>query len=292
MRILYRIRFTQVIIACALFAFLSTLPTSGSLQMKKQDVTAVKMKPDLVVHSIKAERVRFLPSGENLVRVTVMVRNASKFKTCDGPFKVKVERRDVIPGRKTLFTRLGEAGITKICADPTSMKLQVETRTFEDTVPVGKTYLYKATVDSMNQVDEADEGNNTMFSEEYRWVAECDGVDIVVERVVAVRTERMGICIFAYARNRCGGTCPGDMNWVIDETGAGGTGISRHAGTVMPFQEYSIPEYSALCPAYREGETNTYVVTLEVPCTDSNPSNNSCTISLGPTQTRNEVTCR
>jgi len=259
------------------------------MQAKKEGVTAIKMKPDLVVHSLKAERMRFLPSGENLVRVTVAVRNAAKYKTCDGPLKVKVERREVIPGRKTPFSRLGEAGIVELCADPTSVKLQVETRTFEDTVPIEKIYLYRAIVDSMNQVDEANEGNNTMLAEEYEWVAECTGVDIVVERVVAVRTERMGICIFAWARNRCGGSCPGPMDWVIDETRAGGSGVSRNAGTVMPFQEYSIPESSAICPAYREGETNTYVVSLEPPCADSNPSNNSLTISLGPTQTRNEV---
>jgi hypothetical protein len=265
------------------------LPKSGFLQIKKQDATAIKRKPDLVVHSIKVERTRFLPSGENSVRVTVAVRNAARFKTCSGPLKVKVEKRELIQGRKTPFSRLGEAGIVKLCADPTSMKLQVETRTFQDTVAIDKTYVYRAIVDSMNQIVEENESNNIMLSEAYSWVPECTGVDIVVERVVAFRTDRMGICICAWARNRCGGACTGRMDWVIDETRAGGTGISRNAGSVMPFQEYSIPESSALCPAYRDGETNTYVVSLSPPCADSNPSNNSLTISLGPTQTRNEV---
>jgi hypothetical protein len=265
-----------------LILFLSTVFIGTSQEKKPEIVEKVKMKPDLKVHSVFVERTGFTSTKAHRVRVTANVINASRFRTCDGPLKVKVEKKDMSRRRKTLYSRLGEAGVVELCADPTSGKLRTVSRVFDDIIPFGKTRKYKVTVDSMDQVSESSETNNILYSDPYEALSECDGVDVKIQWVEIRRTSR-GMFIEAHAKNVCDGSCRGDVIWHIDESEAvpGAAGISQGplSTRVDPFQEFHTSG-PALGVMSTDGRVNTYTVRIEVgaPCSQSD----SCRISIGP----------
>lgn len=274
-----------------LFAFVSI--DMSSQQKETKVISKTKLKPDLRVFSVKVEREGFTASKAHRVKITIQIINAASFKTCDGPLKIKLEKADILSRRKPSYSYLGQAGVTEVCADPTSMKIRTETRYFRDTIPFGKTRKYKATVDSMDQVDESIESNNVAYSDSYAALSECDGVDVRIQWVEIDRTGDGRIFIQAHAKNVCDGSCRGDVIWYIDEDEAvpGASGISQGpmSTRVDPFQEFhtSGPWLGVM---HTEGSVNTYTVRIEVgaPCSKSD----SCRISLSPTERApKRVTC-
>jgi hypothetical protein len=119
----------------------------------------VAMKPDIVINDVKVDRTSSTATADN-VRITVILLNANP-STNTGPFKVKMEWNDkpFAP-----FRELGSAGVPNLVNDPSMAAMSI-TRTFEHTVPKGKTFNYRATADFMNQVDEANESNNVEFED-------------------------------------------------------------------------------------------------------------------------------
>jgi hypothetical protein len=129
----------------------------------------MKVKPDLYVQSWTASLVPQQAAMQQ-VRLAVRVGVPAAAKVSAGPFKVKVEWREklVVPPDRVGLDRGGsrwnalpEAGVAGLTYDPASRKVPLETRMFTATMPWGSTYQFRATVDPMNQVDEADEAGET-----------------------------------------------------------------------------------------------------------------------------------
>lgn len=117
---------------------------------------ATKIKPDIVVSDIKIARMSTTSAGHDIqINVTVVnrVRDSST-----GPFKVKVEWTE---NPAMGFNLLGTGGVANLAYDSSSAAVHNgKTLSFNQVVPVGKSYKYRVTADYMGQVDEADETNN------------------------------------------------------------------------------------------------------------------------------------
>lgn len=116
---------------------------------------AVAVKPDIIITDLSIDRTDVTPDGDKVL-VSVTVLNGVP-GTSTGPFKIKVEWTE---NPTVGFTLLGTAGVSNLINDPSMVAVHGETRTFEHIVPKGKAYKYRATADSMSQVDEANETNN------------------------------------------------------------------------------------------------------------------------------------
>jgi hypothetical protein len=123
--------------------------------------TRLMIKIDL---SIPTNGMKVTKTGvdgtDHQVRIDVTVRATSigKTKVCSGPFKVKVESTE--DPTTDSWTLVGTAGIANMCVGGALAKIPSEKRWFDDTVPAGELRKYRATVDFLDQVDEANETNN------------------------------------------------------------------------------------------------------------------------------------
>lgn len=133
---------------------LMVLVASGVVQAAEKPPT-IAVKPDIIISNMQVDRVSTTPTSDN-VRITVTVINTAP-GTSTGPFKIKLEWTE---NPTVGFTLVGTSGVANLANDPSMAAVRGETRTFDHTVPKGEAYKYRATADFMNQVDEANEGNN------------------------------------------------------------------------------------------------------------------------------------
>jgi len=123
------------------------------------ELPAVRIKIDLAIPPTGVSVTKTGVAGTNhQVRIDTTVVASSMSAACSGPFKVKVEStEDPTTGRWAL---VGEAGIADLCVKAAAAARPSAKRSFTDTVPQGAFRKYRATADSLNQVDEMNEGNN------------------------------------------------------------------------------------------------------------------------------------
>lgn len=119
----------------------------------------VKVKVDLSIDRfIILPTVTPSPGHDQHLNIDLYVR--ARGKGCSGPFKVKVEwTRNPVTDPWQL---VGHAGIANLCAAlPHVAKIKpVVKRHFTDDIAAGTFKKYRATIDYLNQVDEANERNN------------------------------------------------------------------------------------------------------------------------------------
>jgi len=117
----------------------------------------VKLKPDIVIHNLTIAKTGEKPDGTHQVRITVVLRNASTFTNCTGPFKVLLEwTQNPTAG----FNYLREGGVAKLCFNSAAAAVATTTLTFDDEVPARQFKKYRVTADHLNQVAESNETNN------------------------------------------------------------------------------------------------------------------------------------
>lgn len=262
----------------------------------------LKVKPDLYVQSCTAS-LAAPPAAMQQVRVTVKVGVRAAAKVSTGPFKVKVEWREKleIPPDRMLLDRGGggwkalpEAGVTGLAYDPASRKIPLATRTFTATVPWGSTYQFRATVDPMNRVEEADEGNNTATTELRAAYCEAGQVDLVLTRV-RLRRQAGGVVVDAWVTNRCSTDCVSEIIFVVTETTA--AGLSRASVNTVASRldgEAGIGPLSASFPGGGDGGGLTYAVRIDArggSCPETSTANNACSASLGAGEAEKTITC-
>jgi hypothetical protein len=258
-------------------------------QKKVVKTDAIKIKPDLRIAKIQAERVGFTAAGAHQVQVKVTVVNSAPAAVCAGPFQVRTEMRS--PGG--LYTYLGRQGADRLCANPSLARMASATLIFSDTVPAGQQRQWRASADSTGVVDEASEVNNQAESEVYVAKTYCPGVDLVVTKADIVRSSS-GVFIRVYGRNRCIGTCAGNVQAVFEVASpdVGESGVCQRVGNAsVGLLEYE----SGLIGVYGSSEhAVTYRLGIEFErgaCTDVNPANNYCEVTLGPAEDRKTVNC-
>lgn len=281
--------------------------------------TATKVKPDLVAASVTAARERIRPEGVYQVRVTVKVALRAAGDVSTGPFKVRVEYRDapllaVRSEAKSLavWTLLQEGGVAGMTFSTASSRLPGETRTFSDTVPPGVVRTYRAKVDSMDQVEEADETNNQATA---TFRAEgCSGVDLVVTRVKLRRSAR-GTVGKVWVANRCLATCECVVQWgpvrapspdyvtysdvgqVIarrlggEQTAESPNWLDCSDGSVV-VDPAAVPPPESGAAAAPSDETWVIWVSMGSPgCAETNGSNNSCRATIRAGQESSVTEC-
>jgi len=247
---------------------------------KKPEISRVLLKPDLQVHKISVLKTGNTSDGDNKVSVKVILKNISKLKNCSGPFKIKLEWRK---NKKSRFRFLRNAGIANLCFNPAHRRQVMEERTFDDTVPKGESRYYRATIDYLNQVTEANENNNQAFVT-YKYlrpfVVGCIGVDLVLKKVEIKRTSS-GVFLKAFVKNKCRGRCNGSIEIAVDESAipGGDRGLVQPIGVnVEPNGEY---ENSWVGIRFNPDGNSRYTVTAKlIGCIDRNLSNNTCVVTL------------
>jgi hypothetical protein len=96
--------------------------------------------------------------ADRRVRIEVTVRAwAAGAGACSGPFKVKLESTE---DPRTGWSLVGTAGVANMCVRLSRVKLPSVKRSFTTTFPSGSAHKLLATVDFLDQVDEAREDNN------------------------------------------------------------------------------------------------------------------------------------
>jgi hypothetical protein len=258
-------------------------------QKKVVKTDVIKIKPDLRVAKIQAERVGFTAAGAHQVQVKVTIVNSAPAAVCAGASQVRMEKRS--PGG--LYGYLGQQGAERLCANPSRAKLATATLIFTDTIPAGQRRQWRATADSSGLVDEASEVNNQAESEVYVAKTFCAGVDLVVTKADIVRGTS-GVFIRVYGRNRCIGTCEGNVQAVFEVASpdVGESGVCQRVGNASEgLREYE----SGLIGVYSSRDhAVTYRVGLEFEddgCPDINPANNYCEVTLRPDEDRKTVNC-
>jgi hypothetical protein len=97
--------------------------------------------------------------SDRRVRIDVTIRAwAAGGGVCSGPFKVKLESTE---DPRMGWNLVGTAGVATMCVSSSSAKLPSVVRSFTTTFPSGSAHKLLATADFLDQVDEANEGNNT-----------------------------------------------------------------------------------------------------------------------------------
>ena len=150
----YRTGIGAGMLVCVGLGFAWAAPAS-----KEPDRAKIKIDLMIPTNGMKATKTGVV-GADNQVRIDVTVRAGAPALAgvCSGPFKVKLEStEDPTTGSWAL---VGAAGIAQMCVNPAAAKIPSEKRSFTDTVPVGSSRKYRATVDYLDQVDEADEDNN------------------------------------------------------------------------------------------------------------------------------------
>lgn len=262
-----------------------------------------KIKPDLFVQSCTASLIP--PQAEmQKVRVTVRLGVRAAAKVSTGPFKVKVEwrsktkfrpRRGVLGRGGEGWSPLPEAGVAGLTYDPARRRVPLATRTFTATVPWGGTYLFRATVDAMDQVDEADESNNTATTELRAAHCEAGQVDLVLTRIRLQRQPGGRVVVDAWARNTCSTACVTDVLYVVTETTA--SGLSRASINTIASRldgDSAIGPVSANFPGAGDDAELTYSASIGKrggACRETDTANNDCSGSLGAGETSKTITC-
>jgi hypothetical protein len=259
-------------------------------QKKKSEGVAIKIKPDLRVVRIEAERTGFSADGAHRVQVRATVANSAAGPVCAGPSAVRVEKRSP----RGAYSYLGQQDAPRLCADPSRARMATATLSFEDTVPAGQQRIWRATADVSGLVSEAREDNNQAESETYVAKSFCPGVDLVATQVEIVRGTH-GVFAKVYGRNRCIGSCAGAVQAVFGVVApdVGWTSVCTRVGsTVEALQEYE----SGMIGVYGSSDRSvTYRIGIEFEggaCADANPANNFCEVILLPGEERKTVTCR
>jgi len=282
---------------------------AGLAADKAPPTTATKIKPDLIASSVNARQTSILPEGAYRVRVTVRVGLTAAGNVSTGPFKVKLEYQDapLLSTRRMTkslgtWTFLQQAGIAGMKYSMVSSRMPSETRTFDDTVPPGVVRTYRASVDSMDQVAEANESNN-QATDSFR-AEGCAGVDLVVQRVQIRRTEG-GTFGKVWVKNRCLATCEGSVQWSantdpgprwisIAQTVASRIGgeevvessnwLNLKTGAVVADPATAPPsEYVVWEDGEEPGDITWVIWVLRGPepgCAETNTDNNSCRVVL------------
>jgi hypothetical protein len=258
---------------------------------KKSSGTAIKIKPDLRILSVKAERSGFTAAGAHRLQVKATVVNSAAGAVCANSFQVRLEKKS--PGGA--YSRLGQQGVARLCVNPASARMASVTLTFEDTVPAGQQRVWRATADSSSVVDEAREDNNQAESETYVAKTYCPGVDLVLTKVEIFRASGGNVFVRCYGKNRCIGSCVSNVEFTIDvvDPAGAGLGVVQPVGVgIEPLQEFAT---GAAVGVYSSSErTVTYSIRIDPEtrsCTDANPANNSCTVTLRADESRKTVNC-
>jgi len=263
---------------------------------------AVKAKPDLVIQSFTAEQAGVTMSAHQ-VRLTVRVALRAAGPVSTGPFKILVEWREVglsprsaARARKGGWTPLPEAGVAGLTYDPASARVPSETRTLTTSVPGGKTYEFQAKVDSMGQVDEADETNNRA-SATYEATG-CAGTDVDLE-FVQMRLQRRpdgDTLVDVWIANRCTLDCVADIYYVIDDSGATGVpGSVERRIAVRVDGDSQIGPVGGTVARGIAGRDATYRVRIDPrggSCPETTRVNNSCTGTILAGEASKIVDCR
>ena len=258
----------------------------------KPTPAGITVKPDLVIVNSKAERTGFAAGGAHRVRVSVTVRCSAPTTaalTC-GAFKILAEYKD---GKGGTWRRLGEAGVASLSSGGLTSKIPTETRFFDDTVPAGRTRSYRLKVDSMEQVSEINETNNTATTS-YRATG-CPGIDLVLTQVSMQRNSGGGTLIRVWVKNRGVEPCVAELSYVIDESEAvpGAPGVMQGLGSRFDGETEAGP-LGSLIAAGRPGMDATYTVSIVASggsCAETNTANNSCRVTIRAGETSRTVRC-
>ena len=274
-----------------LLLFTVSISLQASADQKNDSNQALAVKPDLRIQSIQVERIGFAAAGAHQVRVTVRVVNMATAAVCAGPFKVRLEKRD-LPAAAYVF--LQESGVERLCADPSLARAAMETRSFEDSVPAGTQRVWRASADPARMVDEAREDNNSAESETYVAKTFCSGVDLVLSSVEIVRGTNGNVFMKAEGRNRCTGSCNSQVKFTFDVTdpATGGLGVVQSlAVNINGLQEFA----TGMVGVYsRSDRSVTYRVRIDPEggsCADTNPGNNECLVTFTAAETRKTQHC-
>ncbi len=270
--------------------FFFILFASATADQKKDSSLNLKIKPDLRIVSVKAERTGLDADGGHRVQVKVTVINSAAARICAGPFLVRLEKRS-LPAD---YVNHGQETVARLCADPSRAKAATVTLSFADTVPSGVRRVWRATADAAFQVSEANESNNSGESELYVAKTFCPGVDLVLTKVEIVRNSSGNVFMRAYGRNRCAGSCASAVEAVFETEApdAAELAVSQTMGmSTIGLQEYE----SGMVGVYsRTDRSVNYLVRIALEsasCSDINLANNFCRVTLTAAETNKTVNC-
>ncbi|MFH2107182.1 MAG: hypothetical protein ABII93_00790 [Chrysiogenia bacterium] len=267
-----------------------TLFASAAADQKKDSSLNLKIKPDLRIVSVKAERTGLDADGGHRVQVKVTVINSAATRICAGPFLVRLEKRS-LPAD---YINHGQESVARLCADPSRAKAATVTLSFADTVPSGVRRVWRATSDATAQVSEANESNNSGESEIYVAKTYCPGVDLVLTKVEIVRNASGNVFMRAYGRNRCAGSCASAVEAVFETEAPDEAELS--VSQTMGLSTIGLQEYeSGMVGVYsRPDRSVNYLVRIALEsasCSDINPTNNYSRITFTAGETNKTVNC-
>jgi len=286
----------------SLAAFASTLAVAAAAAAPAPP--GMKVKPDLYVQSFTAAKTGATPVAHQ-VRLTVRVGIRASTAVSTGPFKILVQYRQALAGptgrmgrsaRKGGWTALPEAGVAGMSYNPTSAKVPLVSRTFDTTVPGGKTYEFRATVDSMNQVDEANETNNGATASYEASICSETGVDLVFTQMRLQRRPDGDVQVDVWVENQCDDDCVSDIYYVIDDSDATGRpgAVERRILVRVNGNSEVGPVGATVVPGIA-GRDLTYRVRIETRgggCPEATTANNSCAGTIAAGETTKIVNCR
>jgi len=274
----------------------AVLATVATAAPTKPTPVGLKVKPDLVIVKVKAERTGLTADGAHQVRISATASCSSPTATpvgC-GPFKISFESRNP---RSVAWTLLGEAGVASLGSGGASRTVPTATRFVDDTVPVGQTRSYRVTADSMKQVEESNESNN---SETTSYRAEgCGPADLELTKVwmqrVTAGAHAGTVAIRVYVKNRCTTACVADVQYSVDssETVPGAAIIRETIATRVDGETEIGPLGSLLAPG-NPGTYQSYTVRIAArggSCPDTDTANNVCRVTICPTCGPGIATC-
>jgi hypothetical protein len=129
---------------------------------------ALPVLPNLAFHAVTLSCPASPGFTSGPLAISVVVKNTST-TVGTGPFHVKVETAEAASGA---FTLVGEQEARGFPNPRTAAKVEMRTLTFTRTVPVGRAFLYRVTLDSRNQVAEGAAGEaDNVRTETYTCVA-------------------------------------------------------------------------------------------------------------------------
>jgi hypothetical protein len=259
---------------------------AGPPQVQRSPPELMRVQPDLAVQSFTVAKTGVRRDGTNLVRLTVKVQLSAVSAASVGPFKIKTEWRPVraAPGRVkpsfAVYSPLRDAGVSGMSTSGRSRALTLETRTFDDAVPSGSSREYRVTIDSLDQVDEGNESNNQATTTWEPTV--CSGVDLELTRV------RVHGSVNVWVRNRCSGTCEGEISYGYFPLDTGAGGITQHISSRIGGEEEIGPVGTMVASRHMR----VWVAVDSGPCRDTNSGNNECVVELGDDETSRSFECR
>lgn len=266
-------------IAAAVVQAQTTKPGGGGV---------ARLKPDLSIQALRAERTGITAAGAHQVRITVQVRCTGRFAGGAGPFRIRLEKSDGAAGGLSL---VGQADLPGLSTGFESAAASTATRTFDDTVAAGLTRRYLATVDSGAAVDESNEGNNqsvTTYSADG-----CPGSDLSLTRVEAIRG-RGSVLFHVWVMNRCLSPCDGDIFYRVTPIAPAGPGSEQGIAARID-GEATLGPMGTMAVECRMDVDVRFEITVGIrggACVDASTANNTCRLVLLATEDRKTVVCR